>query len=143
MIFFVIKYLFNNRSLRAFPITVSISAIKILRCGRRVCQRRSGNTRSACRGTIIRIPPAVRMFKHYARQSAAITERISSDARYIISDRYARQSAAITERIISDTLYAVGDRYTRQPVAAIERRAPDARHAVSDRYARQSAAIIK
>ena len=121
MIFFVIKYLFNNRSLRAFPITVSISAIKILRCGRRVCQRRSGNTRSACRGTIIRIPPAVRMFKHYARQSAAITERITTDSRHAVRDSDARKRSATAERIVSDARHAVWNGYARKRSAISER----------------------
>ena len=42
-------------------------------------------------------------FDNYARQSAAIIERRTSNTRYTVRNYYTRQPAAIPERIISDT----------------------------------------
>lgn len=55
-----------------------------------------------------------------ARQTAAIIEGITTNARHTVADCNACQTAAISEGIITDARHAVGDCETREPFATRE-----------------------
>ena len=83
--------------------------------------------------------------ERHARQTAAIIECISPDARHAARDLNARQAAAIVECTASNARHAIRNLDARQPAAIIERSTFNARQlAVFTKcHARQAAAIPK